>query len=306
MPKVSVMIDEDDQLLSVKNYEIEKELGTGGYGTTYLGRSGGKAYAVKEMERRDALDEYNIMKRLANVCSHHVLCPVELIHTPLNDYLVSDYIRGHDLERYLHRENSRWVTQGFMVRFAENMLDAVATIHKLGVAHRDIKVENIMVSPDRRTFTLIDFGLGVTRSTRSLYGTRLYIAPAVYELRNIDKVIPLDILFSSDLFALGVTMFELLESGKFPFKRTDRGVTRTTTVDNTKEPVPYDITARHKYLTTPKAPVWMRALVEIMIYMTNWNEYSFFTAEQMHRAVKEKDYKYIKDYIRRFDAITAL
>jgi len=303
MPKVLVTIDEDDQLLSVKDYDIEKELGKGGYGTTYLGRKGGKAYAVKEMEHQDAVDEYNVMKKLANVCSHHVLCPVELIRTPDYDYLVSDYVKGHDLERYLSRQDNRWVSQGFMVRFVEQMLDAVATIHRLGVAHRDIKVENIMVSPDRRTFTLIDFGLGATRGTRTLYGTRLYIAPTVYELRNIDKVIPLDVLFSSDLFALGVTMFELLESGKFPFKRTDRGVTRTTTVENTKVPVPYDITARHKVLTSPKAPAWMRALIEIMIYMTNWNEYGFFTAEQMHRAVKEKDYKRIKDTLKIYDLL---
>lgn len=285
---------------SVKDYHIEKEIGRGGFGVTYLGYKGGKAYAIKEMEHYDAIAEYNIMKKLRNACSHHILCPVQLIRAHSNDYLVSDYIAGHDLERYLVRENSK-VSRGFMSRFAEQMLDAIATIHGLGVAHRDIKVENIMVSHDHRTFTLIDFGLGTTRSTRTLYGTRLYIAPAVYELKEIDKVIPLDVLFSSDLFALGITMYELLEKGKYPFKRTERGVTRTTTVQNTKEHVPYDITRTHREMTSPKAPAWMRALIEIMIYMTNWNEYEFFSAEAMYRAVRDKDYQHIKNYIRRYE-----
>lgn len=305
MNKMSkVVIDEKGQLVSVKDYEIEKKLGEGGFGVTYLGLKDGRSYAVKQFknERKDAIAEYNVMKKLKNECSHHVLCPVEIIRTRASYYIVSDYIKGHDLERYLSRKDARWVTRGFMVRFAEQMLDALGTIHTLGIAHCDIKVENIMVSTDRRKFTLIDFGLGATRGTRDLYGTRLYIAPAVYELYNANKVIPLDVLLSSDLFALGLTMFELL-MGKLPFKQTDSSVDRTTTVYNTKEHVPYDITTRHKELTSPKAPAWMRALIEIMIYMTNWNEYAFFTAEEMYHAVKNKDYKLIKDYIRRFEAL---
>lgn len=282
-------------LFSVKGYEIEKALGEGGFGVTYLGRKQGKAYAVKEMEHADAVAEYRVLKKLANVCSHHVLCPVELIRTRDHAYLVSDFVKGHDLERYLRRTENARVTRGFIMSLAEQMLDALATIHRLGIAHRDIKVENIMTTPDRRTFTLIDFGLGATRGTRSLYGTRLYIAPTVYELKEAGKVIPLDVLFSSDLFALGVTLFELLEGGKYPFKQTERGVTRTTAVYDTPERVPYDVTARRKDITSTKAPAWMRALIEYMIYVSNWNEYALFTAEDMYRAVKNKKYAVIQE-----------
>ena len=298
-----VVVDEDDQLVSVKNYEIERTLGEGGFGVTYLGRKDGLPYAVKEMEREDAKEEYHVMKKLANVCAHHVLCPVELIKTPDYDYLVSDYLKGHDLERYLGRADNRWVTRGFMVRLLEQVLDALATIHALGVAHRDLKPENIMVTPDRRTFTLIDFGLGATHSTKDLYGTKLYVAPLVYDLKNEGRTISLNTLFSSDLFALGVTMFELLEAGKYPFKRLDRGVNRYTPVRNDrKERVPYDINATQRYITSTRAPVWMRHLFEAMTYMTVWNPYAgFFTAESLHSAVANKHYKFISDHVTSFE-----
>jgi serine/threonine-protein kinase len=288
----------------VKDYKIEKVLGEGGFGITYLGHKHGKSYAVKEMERQDAKEEYDVMKKLANVCSHHVLCPVELIKTPTADsYLVSDLIKGHDLERYLRRKDNVFVTRVFMTRFLEQMLDALATIHSLGVAHRDLKPENIMVSTDRRVFTLIDFGLGVTHGTKDLYGTKLYVAPNVYELRNAERVIPLNAFFGSDLFALGVTMFELLESGKYPFKRLDRGVNRYTPVSNTKkERVPYDINARQNYITSPRAPVWMRHVFEIMTYMSTWNTYDgFFTAKTLHDAVVNKEHKFIKGIVDNYD-----
>ena len=297
-----VTIDEDDQLVSVKEYEIERELGEGGFGVTYLGRKDGKPYAIKEMEREDAKEEYHVMKKLTNVCAHHILCPVELIKTPDYDYLVSEFLPGHDLERYLHRKDNLFVTRGFMTRFLEQMLDALTTIHALGVAHRDLKPENIMVTSNRRMFTLIDFGLGATHSTRDLYGTKLYVSPNVYELKNSGKVIPLKVLFNSDLFALGVTMFELLQAGKYPFKRLDRGINRYTPVTNTPERVPYDINVYQSYITSRHAPVWMRNLFEVLTYMTTWNAYDgFFTAESLHSALINKDYKHFSNLITAYE-----
>lgn len=281
--------------IRVNDYTIVKKLGEGGFGVTYLARRAKDMYAIKEMEYQDAKVEFSIMKKLANRCDANFLCPRDFIRSGRYAYVITDFIKGHDLLRYIDRDKNK-VTQGFMHRFIEQMLLAVATIHELGVAHRDIKVENIMVSPNHSKFTLIDFGLGETRTTTEAYGTKLYVSPLVYELKNEGKKIPLSVLYASDLFALGVTMFELLEGGKYPFKRIDMHVNRTTPFSNSKEKVPYDVNEEQHYITSKKATAWMRALYPLMTTFLIWHDYEgFFTAEALYDAVSNKEWRVIKD-----------
>jgi len=273
--------------------KIVKKLGEGGFGVTYLIELDGERYAMKEMEHRDAVEEYAIMKRVASDCaSHHILCPVELLHTPSHDYdyLVSDYISGTDLSKVFKRRDL--ITRGFVTKFITQMLDALETLHKHGIAHRDIKAENIMVCPKTQTFTLIDLGLGTARGSRSPEGTMLYVSPQVYALAKEHRPIPMDVLFSSDLFGFGVTLYELLERGKYPFKIIADDVDRTTTFTKDTRRIPYDST--HVYdLTNPVATRWMDNL-----FMTTVEEHDYkglYTAKGLRKAIAERDYKRLSD-----------
>jgi serine/threonine protein kinase len=298
-----IVRDNRDKLVSVNDYVVKRKLGEGGFGVTYLALLGKKEYALKEMESKDATEEFKAMKKLVNDCDHHVLCPVELIRARNTSYLISDFIKGTSLERYLSRADNRQVTRGFVEKMLMQILDALKTIHHLKMAHRDLKPENIMFSRRGHAyhFTLIDFGLAASKASRSLAGTALYTAPAIYELRKARKTIPLSEMYSSDIFALGVTMFELLEVGKYPYN-VESGISRTTPASDQIGLAPYDINRTQHYINNERATRWMKNLFEVMTYMSVWNKYeTIFTAEALHAILVDHDYKLLADSVKYFE-----
>jgi serine/threonine protein kinase len=99
------------------------------------------------------------------------------------------------------------------VRYAYQVAEALAVIHEAGIVHRDLKPSNIMLRPDD-SVALIDFGLayfdGATRLTaaKEIQGTPHYISPEQAVGDAVDE--------RSDLYSLGVIMFEML-SGQRPY-----------------------------------------------------------------------------------------
>ncbi len=134
-------------------------------------------------------------------------------------YLVMEYLIGDSL--------SSQIAKGPMpiaraVDILEQMTAALARAHDLGVVHRDLKSDNIMVTArgGRKDFVkILDFGLAaLTRDPRlapkgAVFGTPEYMSPE--QARGEDAVA------SSDLYALGVLFFEML-TGRLPFRSGDR------------------------------------------------------------------------------------
>ena len=134
-------------------------------------------------------------------------------------YLVMEYLTGTSL--------SSEVAKGQMpltraVDILEQMTAALSRAHDLGVVHRDLKSDNIMltVRGGRRDFVkILDFGLAaLARDPRlapkgAVFGTPEYMSP---EQARGDDAIP-----SSDLYALGILFFEMT-TGQLPFRSSDR------------------------------------------------------------------------------------
>jgi serine/threonine-protein kinase len=134
-------------------------------------------------------------------------------------YLVMEYLIGDSL--------SSQISKGPMpiaraVDILEQMTAALARAHDLGVVHRDLKSDNIMVTGrgGRKDFVkILDFGLAaLTRDPRlapkgAVFGTPEYMSPE--QARGEDAIA------SSDLYALGVLFFEML-TGRLPFRSGDR------------------------------------------------------------------------------------
>ncbi len=92
------------------------------------------------------------------------------------------------------------------------LLDAVEHMHSRNIAHRDIKLENVLVDSKDMTLKVADFGYAAqgTEQLRSYRGTFTYMAPEIKEGRTYDGK-------QADLFSVGVVLFILIR-GIFPFK----------------------------------------------------------------------------------------
>lgn len=115
--------------------------------------------------------------------------------------IVMEYVDGRTLEQFL-AENP---TPSMRCRVFEQLLQAVAYIHRRGLVHNDIKPENILITRTDNDVKLIDFGLSDSDAyylARTLGCTRAYASP---ELMARDK----DIDARSDIYSLGVVMKEI-------------------------------------------------------------------------------------------------
>jgi serine/threonine protein kinase len=134
-----------------------------------------------------------------------------------NDYLVADYVKGQDLFVFMQKRDFKPLDERETRRIIKSLTKSLLYCHKKGVAHKDIKLENICIDRRLRT-TLIDFGFCEfshpdQKSTR-WDGTPEYASPEI--LLNL----PFDNQ-RSDVYSLGVVVFILL-TGLFPFELKKR------------------------------------------------------------------------------------
>src|SRR5207302_368150 len=134
-------------------------------------------------------------------------------------YLVMEYLVGTPLSQELARGPMPFARA---IDVLEQMCAALARAHDLGVVHRDLKSDNILLTQrgGRKDFVkILDFGLAaIARDPRlapkgAVFGTPEYMSP---EQARGDEANS-----QSDLYALGILLFEML-TGQLPFKSNDR------------------------------------------------------------------------------------
>ncbi len=126
-------------------------------------------------------------------------------------YIAMEYVQGRGLRDFLARQE-RFGLQDVMT-IMSRLLDALDYAHEHGVVHRDIKPQNIIMTPDGR-LKLADFGIArIDRSNLtqvgSIMGTPAYMSPEQYAGQQVDR--------RSDIFSCGVVLYELL-TGVKPFE----------------------------------------------------------------------------------------
>ncbi len=127
-------------------------------------------------------------------------------------YLVSDYIRGRALSFYTLSANLLPARDVLLI--GAQIAEALDHAHAAGIIHRDIKPANVLMDPSRLTAKITDFGIAKIADqaqTRAglILGTPSFMAPEQLEGHPVTG--------QSDLFALGVTLFQLL-TGELPFR----------------------------------------------------------------------------------------
>lgn len=129
-------------------------------------------------------------------------------------YLSMEYANEGDLRKYRAKFGGK-LPLPVAERFFSQVAEALSFVHRVGIIHRDIKPDNILVLNENE-IRLTDFGVAVLPGEiasfdelRSGIGTMSYMAPEVLEGTRCDKL--------SDIYALGVSFYEMI-SGVHPFE----------------------------------------------------------------------------------------
>jgi len=199
------------------NYTVLERIGEGGCGEVFqaLDRHG-RAVAIKVLHRdlsRDARVERRFRReaRVLGGLDHPSVPRVfEVGSHEGRPAFAMELCQGFDLRRRFHGERAPW---RLVAHIGAEVARALDHAHARGVVHRDIKPANIMLDDASRVFVL-DFGIAYcvheTRITRATaLGTDAYMAPEAITKAPVP---------ASDLYSLGVTLFELV-TGELPRRR---------------------------------------------------------------------------------------
>jgi serine/threonine protein kinase len=163
-------------------------------------------------------------------------------------FFVSELVDGPDLKSEIQRRGP-WLAPE-AAALSATVADALAAAHALGIVHRDVKPNNIMLARDG-SVRLLDFGLArgagidmasLTR-TGTVVGTPGYMSPEQFEAHGVDE--------RSDIYSLGVVLFEML-SGRLPFTGS---TPLAVALRHKTEPAPPLRSLR------PEVPAWMERVV---------------------------------------------
>ena len=236
----------------VAHYRIIEKIGEGGMGVVYRAHDErlGRDVALKSLPRELLTDE-SARKRLireartASALNHPNICTIHDVGEAAGqNYIVMEYVKGDSLSEQI-REGGLPVET--VIRYGEQISDALAHAHEHGIVHRDLKSANIVITPDGRV-KVLDFGLakhnaaeGISGSTQSLQsqggedvmaGTLHYMAPEVFRGDTPDS--------RCDIWSLGVVLYEMA-AGRRPFTgRTSYELTSAILHDSAP-PVPAKI-----------------------------------------------------------------
>jgi serine/threonine-protein kinase len=208
-------------VLLAGRYRIVALLGKGGMGEVYRADdlSLGQSVALKFLPRavssdRIRLSHFRDEVRIARGVSHPNVCRVyDLAEVDGQPFLTMEHIDGEDLAVLLKRIGRLPEEKG--VELARQMCLGLAAAHEKGVLHRDLKPANVMLD-GRGQVRITDFGLaavaGAVEDVRS--GTPAYMAP--------EQLAGKDVSVQSDLFSLGLILYELFTGKKaFPARTPD-------------------------------------------------------------------------------------
>src|SRR5215470_5675139 len=206
-------------LQTVGRYEIIGELGRGAMGVVYKANDPtiGRTVALKTM-RLDAngLDSGELLRRFQNEARAAGLLNHPNIVTIYDAgeqdgmfYIAMEFIEGTTLQALLAEKHL--LPSDEAVQIAREICQGLAYAHCNGIVHRDVKPANIMITA-QGAVKIMDFGIakagGSMTSTGQILGTPNYMAPEQVKGRPPDG--------RSDLFSLGVVLYEML-TGEKPF-----------------------------------------------------------------------------------------
>mmetsp|Transcript_25775 Transcript_25775/g.55724 ORF Transcript_25775/g.55724 Transcript_25775/m.55724 type:complete len:407 (+) Transcript_25775:196-1416(+) len=209
-----------------ETYEIGRVLGHGASGKVYAvtHKQTGQAFACKVVKKNSSMNdaqsmstEIEIMKRIRH---RNIVSMYELYETPKCLWIILELVDGGDLHHYL--AHTAAYNEVMAAKQFRQILAGLHYLHSLGVVHRDLKLDNILLHGSGATADLkiADFGLSALvrldedgydagesskrknyRKLNDMWGTKEYFAPEVVEMAYGPQ---------ADVWALGCVLYEML------------------------------------------------------------------------------------------------
>jgi serine/threonine-protein kinase len=287
----AVLVEEEDIArlgTSIGNYRLDKILGRGGMGTVYAGEHVyiKKAVAVKVLHPQfaryqEAIHRFLREARAATSINHANIVDVTdfgiLPEGPV--YFVMEYLEGKSLEDLIEKEGAVELHRALNV--ANQIALALEAAHAVGVIHRDLKPDNIMLlkkpgrrdlvrmAPDQTSWItereesydfvkVLDFGIAKVLVQDELlaetvqgavFGTPEYMSPEAARGEDVDH--------RADVYSLGVILFDML-CGRPPFEAPQSSEVLSMHI-HTNPPSPREF-APHREITEMAEAVILRAM----------------------------------------------
>jgi serine/threonine protein kinase/predicted ATPase len=201
-------------------YQIVEELGKGGMGRVYKVNDTElkENVALKLLKKEIGSDEKTIERfrnelKIARRVSHKHVCRMHDIGRADETYFITmEFVEGEDLRSLIRKEGN--LTDNRAISITKQVCEGLAEAHRLGVVHRDLKPQNIMIEKEGHA-KIMDFGIshsleakGLTQ-TGMIIGTPNYMSPEQAAGEDTDQ--------RSDIYSLGVILYEMV-TGTVPFK----------------------------------------------------------------------------------------
>ena len=215
--------DTGSELERLGRYQLEREIGRGAMGIVYLGRDTAinRLVAIKaiplaaefsDSELVEARTRFFREAETAGRLNHPNIVTIYDVGEERGlAYIAMEYLKGRHLSEYT--SPNTLLEPRKVLEVIARTADALGFAHKQQVVHRDIKPANLMFDPSIDVLKITDFGIarlsgaGSTR-TGIVLGTPSFMSPEQLEGRTVTG--------HSDLFSLGVSLFQLL-TGQLPF-----------------------------------------------------------------------------------------
>jgi len=201
-------------------WEHVKALGSGSFGSVQLFRhvASQALYAVKFIQRGELVDE-SIKKEVINHCMlmHENIARFrEVILCPRHLAIVMEFAQGGDLFNAVQQSNGHKMNEPMARYFFQQLIAGLGYMHCQGMCHRDLKLENLLLTDNPPKLKICDFGYSKSMKwqsqAKSRVGTAAYIAPEVITAArgsqyNSEAV---------DVWSSGVVLHTML-AGMYPF-----------------------------------------------------------------------------------------
>lgn len=201
-------------------YQIIEELGRGGMGRVYkaLDTEVNEKVAIKLIKPEIASDKKaierfrNELKFARKIRHKHVCQMYDLNREQDSFYITMEYMPGEDLKSLIKKMGA--LSPGQAISLAKQICDGLSEAHRLGVIHRDLKPQNIMIDAEGNA-RIMDFGIARSTEGKSItgagvmIGTPDYMSPEQVDGKEVDQ--------RSDIYSLGIILYEMV-TGRIPFE----------------------------------------------------------------------------------------